>query len=94
MSFGDLADLYIEEEWGRHISQEEALEIARRGEEEGLVLMPANEQEPTFMCSCCSDCCGMLGMAKAFPKPAEVMGSNYYAEVNTEPVVAILDTEG
>jgi NAD-dependent dihydropyrimidine dehydrogenase PreA subunit len=84
MSFGDLADLYVDEEWGRRISQEEALEIAHRSEEEGLVLMPANEQEPTFMCACCSDCCGMLGMAMVFPKPAEVLGSNYFAEVNSE----------
>ena len=84
MSFGDLADLYVEEEWGRRISQEEALEIAHKSEEEGLVLMPANEQEPTFMCACCGDCCGMLGMAMVFPKPAEVLGSNFFAEVNSE----------
>ena len=36
------------------------------------------------MCACCSDCCGMMMMMQAFPKPAEVVGSNYYAEVNTE----------
>lgn len=84
MSFGDLADLYIEEGWGRQISQEEALEIARKSEDEGLVLMPGNEQEPTFMCACCSDCCGALGMAQAFPKPAEVLGGNYFAEVNSD----------
>jgi Fe-S-cluster-containing hydrogenase component 2 len=84
MSLGDLADLYIEEGWGHQLSQEEALEIARKSEEEGLVLMPANEQEPTFMCACCNDCCQVLGMAKAFPKPADVLGSNFFAEVNTE----------
>jgi len=84
MSLGDLADLYIEEGWGRKIDQKEALELARKNEEEGLVLMPGNEQEPTFMCACCSDCCGMMMMMQAFPKPADVVGSNYYAQVNTE----------
>ncbi len=84
MSFGYLADLYAEEEWGRRISQEEALEITRKSEEEGLVLMPGNEQEPTFMCACCSDCCQTLAMAKAFPKPADVLGGNYFAEVSSE----------
>jgi len=84
MSLGDLADLYVEEGWGRQISQEEALEIARKSEEEGLVLMPGNEQQPTFMCACCSDCCQMLAMAKAFPKPADVLGSNFFAQVNAE----------
>lgn len=84
MSMGDLADLYVEEGWARRIDQKEALEIARLNEEEGLVLMPGNEQEPNFMCACCSDCCGMLGLMKNFPKPAEVVGSNFYAEVQAE----------
>ncbi len=84
MSMGYLADLYAREGWGRKISQAEALEIARKNEEEGLVLMPGNAKETTFMCACCDDCCGMLGMMKNFPKPAEVVGSNYYVEVDKE----------
>lgn len=84
MSMGDLADLYVEEGWARKIDQAEALEIARKNEEEGLVLMPGNEQDPTFMCACCSDCCGMLGLMKNFPKPAEVVGSNFYAQVQLD----------
>jgi NAD-dependent dihydropyrimidine dehydrogenase PreA subunit len=84
MSLGDLADLYVEEGWGRRISQQEALETARRNEEEGLVLMSGNEQEAAFMCACCRDCCGMLSMMTNVPKPADVVGGNYYAQVNTE----------
>ena len=49
MSMGDLAELYVEEGWARRIDQTEALEIARKNEEEGLVLMPGNEQDPSFM---------------------------------------------
>jgi electron transport complex protein RnfB len=84
MSFGDLAELYIEEGWGRRISQEEALEFAGKNEEEGLVLMPGNEQEAAFMCACCDDCCGMLSLIKYLPKPADAVASNFYAEVNPE----------
>jgi len=84
MSLGDLADLYVEEGWGRRISRQEALEIARKNEEEGLVLMPGNQQEAAFMCACCSDCCGMLSMMTHVPKPAEVVASNYTAQVNAE----------
>jgi Na+-translocating ferredoxin:NAD+ oxidoreductase RNF subunit RnfB len=84
MSMGDLADLYSQEGWGRKISQEEALEIARKNEEEGLVLMPGNEQEAAFICACCSDCCGMLSMMSFVPRPADVVASNYYAQVNAE----------
>jgi Na+-translocating ferredoxin:NAD+ oxidoreductase RNF subunit RnfB len=82
MSLGDLADLYVQEGWARRISQQEALEIARQNEQEALVLMPANAQEPNFLCACCSDCCGMLSLMKNFPKPADVVASNYYARVD------------
>jgi len=84
MSFGDLAELYIEEGWARKLSQSEALEMARKNEEEGLVLMPGNQQELKFMCACCNDCCGMLGLIQNYPKPAEVVGSNFYAQVTAE----------
>lgn len=84
MSLGYIADLYAKEGWGRKISQEEALEIARKNEEEGLVLMPGNAKETTFICACCGDCCGMLSMMKNLPKPAEVVGSNFYAQVDTK----------
>jgi len=84
MSFGDLADLYVEEGWGRKVDQKEALEMAHQNEAEGLVLMPGNQQEPNFMCACCRDCCQVLSMIQNFPKPAEGVGGNYYAEVSTE----------
>jgi NAD-dependent dihydropyrimidine dehydrogenase PreA subunit len=84
MSFGDLADLYVEEGWARQLSQSEALEMARKNEEEGLVLMPGNQQELKFMCACCGDCCGMLTLIQNYPKPAEVVASNFYAQVNTD----------
>jgi Fe-S-cluster-containing hydrogenase component 2 len=82
MSFGDLAELYIAEGWGRRISQEEALAFAHQNEDEGLVLMPGNQQEAAFMCACCSDCCGMLSVIKNMPAPAYAVASNYYAQVD------------
>jgi heterodisulfide reductase subunit A-like polyferredoxin len=84
MTLGDKAALYAREGWGRKISKEEAIEIARKNEEEGLVLMSGNAQRPSFICACCSDCCGMLGMMKNLPKPAQVVGSNYFAEADVQ----------
>ena len=55
MSFGDLGDLYTSEGWGRRISQAEALELAQRSEEESLVLISENAQDPQFMCACYGD---------------------------------------
>ena len=84
MAFRDFADLAGKKGWGRPISKEQALEIASKNEEDGLVLQPANEQEPEFICSCCGDCCGILRMAKAMPRPVDVFASNYYALGNPE----------
>ncbi len=84
LSFGDLADLYVAEGWGRRISRTEALDLARKSEEEGLVLMPGNAQAPTFMCACCDDCCALLTTYRYLPRPADIVASNYYVKVNTD----------
>ena len=77
MSLGDLADVYIKEGWGRQVTQEEALALARKSVDEGLVIMPANQQEAEFICACCSDCCGMLSSIKYHPRPVDVVASNF-----------------
>jgi ferredoxin len=66
------------------ISKAEALEILRMNEEDGLVLQPATAVNPHFICSCCGDCCGMLRLQKAVPKPTDFWFSNYYAEVDSD----------
>ena len=91
MSFGDLAELYIEEGWARRLDQEEALEMARLNEQEGLVLMPGNAQEPKYFCSCCSDCCLVLNLIKNYPNPSDAVASNYYASVNAELCTSVGD---
>ena len=91
MSFGDLAELYIDEGWARRLSQDEALEMARMNEQEGLVLMPGNAQEPKYICSCCSDCCLVLNLIKNYPNPGDAVASNYYASVNTELCTGVGD---
>ncbi|MHA2231494.1 MAG: DUF362 domain-containing protein [Candidatus Hodarchaeales archaeon] len=68
----------------RPISKEETLDLLQRAEDAGLVIQPANTQNPGFICCCCGDCCGVLTVAKTFPKPAEVFATNYYAEVEPE----------
>jgi Na+-translocating ferredoxin:NAD+ oxidoreductase RNF subunit RnfB len=36
------------------------------------------------MCNCCGDCCVVLGAVKKFPKPAELVFSNYQSAINGE----------
>jgi electron transport complex protein RnfB len=84
MAFRDFADMLARTGWGRPIGKEEALQITAKSEEEGLVLQATNEQEIRFICSCCGDCCGLLKLAKAMPKPVEFLVSNYYGQVNPD----------
>jgi Pyruvate/2-oxoacid:ferredoxin oxidoreductase delta subunit/DNA-binding MarR family transcriptional regulator len=52
------ADYAIERGTGRRLEKNEALEILRRCEEEGLVHVGNNQRAPGhIICNCCSDCC-------------------------------------
>lgn len=83
----DYYDTAMEQGIGRKISLEEALELTERNQKAGFVMQCSNDQSPNFFCACCSDCCGLLGMLKAIPKPAEYIASNYTASVSTEDCV-------
>ena len=84
IGFGPIAQMYIDQGWGRQLSKEETLEILRKNEEDGLVLQPSNSLRPDFICSCCSCCCDLLIMKNIFPRPVEFFATNYYAEVDRE----------
>lgn len=84
MGFGDFAQMYINEGWGRGISKAEALEVLRENEKEGLVLQGMNAKRPGFICSCCGDCCGVLSNLKEFPNIAQFLSPNYQAQIDPE----------
>ncbi|MFX1481076.1 MAG: 4Fe-4S binding protein [Promethearchaeota archaeon] len=84
MGFGDLAQVYIEQKWGREITREEALNFLKKSEEEGLIFRPSNSQEMNFVCSCCYCCCGGISMLKSMPNPAEFTTSNYYSMIDED----------
>ena len=84
INFGDDAQYYIDNGWSREISKEEALEILRKNQEDGLIFEAGNSQKPEFICSCCGCCCGIISTLKEFPRPAQFVSSNYYAQVNSE----------
>lgn len=66
------------------LTREEALALLDRAERDGMVVQPENAQAPLFVCFCCSCCCGVLRMAKEFPRPADVVHSNFRARVSAE----------
>jgi NAD-dependent dihydropyrimidine dehydrogenase PreA subunit len=69
------------------ISKEEALDLAKKAAEEGLVHNAWNVQEGhMFLCNCCTCCCLVLRGIKAAPQFAAK--SNYYAEINADSCIA------
>ncbi len=62
--------------------KEEAKKIIKKNDEAGLVMQPFNSQKAGVMCSCCGDCCEMLGSLKMQPVPAAAVKSNYFATVD------------
>jgi ferredoxin len=84
LAFGEPAQLYIDQGWGRSISKEETLEILRKNEDDGLVLQPDDSQHLNFICSCCGCCCEFLSTLKSLASPGKFTITNYYAEVDSE----------
>ncbi len=83
-AFGNFAQSELNVGLGRSVSKEEALEIIRQNEEDGLILQPTNSLELEYICNCCGCCCGALAGLKLLPKPVEYFATNYYAEINPE----------
>lgn len=84
MALGDAASvLAASGKFGRVISQEEALEIMQKNQDDGLVLQPSNAQIPGAICSCCGCCCGLLRLQKFIPNPVSHWATNFHAEVDS-----------
>lgn len=82
--FGSMGQLYVDRGMGRPVDLDEALSILKEAQESGLVTQPATAQNPTGMCNCCGDCCGVLISIKEHPRPAELVCSNYVAIVDRD----------
>jgi len=80
--FGSMARFYIDNNLGRQVNVKEAVDILIKAQDAGLLTQPSTAQNPGGMCNCCGDCCGVLGAVKKYPKPAELVFSNYQASIN------------
>ena len=84
LGIGNMAQLFIDQGWGRTVSKEEALRILRKNQDDGLVIQPDNSQKLSFICSCCSCCCENLSTMLLTPNPGELTITNYYAESDSD----------
>ncbi|MBW1710673.1 MAG: 4Fe-4S binding protein [Deltaproteobacteria bacterium] len=65
MQIDKAADYCIERETGRKLTREEAIEMLKMCEEEGLVHVSSNKRSlGHVICNCCDDCCMSWGAVK------------------------------
>ena len=77
-SFGQFAEYLIENGAARRVTQDEAIEIMKKSDDEGLVVGVLNSQKVETMCACCSCCCGALNAIKFFGRDnAEKSHNNF-----------------
>jgi Pyruvate/2-oxoacid:ferredoxin oxidoreductase delta subunit len=88
LSFGSGAFFYEQNGLGRSITQDQALEILKVGQDAGLVLQPGNARRPSNICMCCGCCCQILKNLNVLDRPALAVHTNYYAIVNAETCIA------
>ncbi len=84
LAFGTGAYYYLNNNLGREITQEEALEVLKTADKAGLVLQPGNSQKVQNICCCCGDCCGVLLAYKRHPKPADICHSPYIVKFDPD----------
>lgn len=77
MTLGIGAEFFIENGMARRLSKEEALELLKKCERQGLVHMSLNSQRPDFICNCCNDCCGILTSLTKYHRPGIFATSNF-----------------
>jgi electron transport complex protein RnfB len=82
--FGEMSESVVKGGIGRAVTEEEALAIIARARADGLVVQPENTQDPSYVCCCCGDCCGILSTIKRFSSPAEMCAGNYQAEIDPD----------
>ncbi len=85
--FGWGAEYYQRNGLGRMISQQEALEIVKRAEQEGLVVQPSNAQDIVNICLCCGDCCQSLLHLKRQSAPGRMVYSPFVAKLDEEACI-------
>ncbi len=85
LSVGRMADYLVERKFGKRITREECLKIARKAEEAGLVHNVGNALDQTsIICNCCGCCCGPLKLLKKFQNKAMLAYSNFEVAIDKD----------
>lgn len=83
LSLGTGAEWTARHGLARDIEKSEALDLLARAHDAGLVYTGDNVQHrPTFLCLCCSCCCGVLNSFKKFGPVDPTFSSNFQATID------------
>lgn len=89
LHFGSLAKYMVEHGYARRISADEAIEILRGANREGLVHTTERSQGPiSTICNCCSDCCAFFRAIHEAKHPNTIAHSSYVASVDAGKCIA------
>lgn len=88
LSFDGAARSTVQNDNGRMITFEEAMQIIQRAQAEGMVLQPSNSQNPIFLCTCCSCCCGVLRHIKEDPNPGKLVANPFVVRYDPGQCIA------
>jgi ferredoxin len=90
--FAPVAGVFDYSETTRAISKEEAVRILDQAAEAGLVHSPGNFQDGhSYICNCCTCCCGVLRNVAEFHSPTAIASSGFVASVNEAACVGCGD---
>lgn len=90
IQMGHAAEYYIKTGRGREITREEAFEIIKKAEENGLMHSIPNTDGPGkthAICNCCGCGCFSMRLANMWTNP-DMVRSNYVSKVDTDKCVA------
>lgn len=90
IQLGHAAEYYIRTGRGREISREEAIEIIKKAEENGLMHSIPNTDGPGkthAICNCCGCGCFSMRLSNMWTNP-DMVRSNYVSQVNEDNCVA------
>lgn len=82
LSFGDVAEYFIENNLGRQITQEEAVKIMENAIAKGMVVEALCAKNPDILCCCHADSCGNLMGFRGFD--GNVGCQKYYSAYTLE----------
>lgn len=89
LSFGVAAEYYIENDMGRKITAEEAIQIIKETDESGLVHAGANSKHLSNICNCCPCCCiSMRGMTQFGRDKQKFMNALFESIIDEEACIA------